>query len=40
VLTDDLRWEKRPARHLIRVATNANRDAVFYDLFEKLARLE
>lgn len=40
VLTDDLQWEKRPGRHLIRVATNANRDAVFYDLFEKLARLE
>lgn len=38
VLTDDFRWEKRPGRHSIRVATNANRDAVFYDLFEKLSR--
>lgn len=40
VLTDDFRWEKRPGRHSIRVATNANRDAVFYDLFEKLAKLD
>jgi purine nucleosidase len=38
-LTDDFRWEKRAGRHSIRVATNANRDAVFYDLFEKLARV-
>ena len=39
VLTDDFRWEKGTGRHVIRVATNANRDAVFYDLFEKLAKV-
>jgi hypothetical protein len=37
-LTDDLRWHKQPGRHLIRVATNVNRDPVFYDLFTKLAK--
>lgn len=38
VLTDDFRWKKEPGRRPIRVATNALRDPVFYDLFEKLAR--
>lgn len=37
VLTADFRWEKAPGRHMIRVATDCNRDAVFHDLFEKLA---
>ena len=37
-LTDDFRWQKRPGRHLMRVATSVNRDPVFYDLFEKLAK--
>jgi inosine-uridine nucleoside N-ribohydrolase len=38
VLTDDMRWQKQPGRHLIRVGTNVNRDPVFFDLFEKLAK--
>jgi inosine-uridine nucleoside N-ribohydrolase len=38
VLTADLRWKQESGRHLIRVATNVNRDLVFHDLFEKLAR--
>jgi hypothetical protein len=33
-----MRWEKQPGRHTIRVATNVQRDPVFYDLFQKLAR--
>jgi inosine-uridine nucleoside N-ribohydrolase len=37
VLTDDFRWKQEPGRHLIRVATDAHRDQVFNDLFEKLA---
>lgn len=36
VLTDDFRYEKRPGRHNVRVATNVNRDRVFDDLFRKL----
>jgi purine nucleosidase len=36
-LTDDLRWVQRPNRHQIRVITDVQRDAVFHDLFEKLA---
>jgi hypothetical protein len=39
VLTDDLRYEKRPGRHSIRVATNVQRDAVYYDLFTRLAKV-
>ncbi len=35
-LTDDFRYEKRPGRHNVRVATNVNRDRVFDDLFRKL----
>ena len=39
VLTDDMRWESDTGRHSIRVANNVFRDAVFHDLFEKLAPL-
>ena len=39
VLTDDMRWESDTGRHSIRVANNVFRDAVFHDLFEKLATL-
>jgi purine nucleosidase len=38
VLTDDFRWKHEPGRHVIRVATNALRDPIFHDLFEKLAK--
>jgi inosine-uridine nucleoside N-ribohydrolase len=38
VLTNDFRWTQKPGRHIIRVATNVQRDPVFYDLFEKLAK--
>jgi hypothetical protein len=38
VLTDDFRWQKQPGRHQMRVATSLQRDPVFYDLFEKLAK--
>jgi purine nucleosidase len=38
LLTDDFRWQQASGRHSIRVATNLQRDAIFYDLFEKLAR--
>lgn len=38
VLNDDLTYTLRAGRHLIRVATNCNRDPIFYDLFEKLAK--
>lgn len=37
LLTDDFRWQRPPGRHTIRVATDVNRDAVFHDLFTKLA---
>lgn len=40
LLTDDFRWQKQPNRHTIRVATNALRDPVFYDLFTKLATVK
>ena len=40
VLTDDLRWQTAVGRHNIRVANNVNRDAVFNDLFARLATLE
>ena len=39
VLTDDMRWERAAGRHNIRVANNLNRDAVFNDLFSRLASL-
>ncbi len=39
VLTDDMRWESGAGRHPIRVANNVFRDAVFHDVFEKLASM-
>ena len=39
VLTSDMRWENVAGRHNIRVANNLNRDAVFNDVFTRLARL-
>ena len=38
VLTSDFRWKKESRRHPIRVATNVQRDPVFHDVFEKLAK--
>jgi purine nucleosidase len=40
VLTGDFRWRREPGRPIIRVATNALRDPVFYDLFGKLEKTE
>ncbi len=40
VLTSDMRWESADGRHNIRVANNVNRDAVFNDLFSRLATLD
>lgn len=37
VLTEDLHWEKDPSRHMMREAHDVNRDAIFIDLYEKLA---
>jgi purine nucleosidase len=39
VLNDDVTYSQKPGRHPIRVATNVARDPVFYDLFEKLAKV-
>ena len=39
VLTRDMRWESAAGRHNIRVANHVNRDAVFNDLFRRLASL-
>jgi hypothetical protein len=39
VLTDDMRWDRATGRHNIRVANNVDRDAVFNDLFPRLAGL-
>jgi inosine-uridine nucleoside N-ribohydrolase len=36
-LTDDFKYQNAPGRHPVRVATWVNRDAVFNDLFSKLA---
>ena len=36
VLTDDLRWERQPGRHLVREAYDLDRDACFGDLFRVL----
>lgn len=38
VLTDQVTWSRDPSRHLIRVATTANRDAIFRDFADKLAQ--
>ncbi len=40
VLTDDMRWDSAAGRHNIRAANNLNRDAVFNDLFDRLAAVE
>lgn len=37
ILTDELSWKQDESRHQIRVAVHVNRDAVFQDLFTKLA---
>ena len=39
VLTEDMRWDRATGRHNIRVANNVDRDAVFNDLFARLAGL-
>ena len=36
ILTDAVTWSFDNSRHLMRVATSVNRDAIFRDLFEKL----
>jgi inosine-uridine nucleoside N-ribohydrolase len=38
ILTSEGTWSFDPARHFTRVATNANRDAIFGDLFRKLEK--
>jgi len=38
VLTPEFRYRNEPGRHPVRVATWVNRDAVFDDLFKKLAK--
>ena len=38
VLTDDLHWGLTQGRHPVRVATHVNRDAIFADLFARIAR--
>ena len=38
VLTDQVTWSTDPTRHLVRVASYVDRDAIFHDLFEKLKR--
>ncbi|MEX2389580.1 MAG: nucleoside hydrolase [Phycisphaeraceae bacterium] len=39
VLTMERRWARDESRHLVRVATNVNRNAVFADLFHKMNAL-
>jgi inosine-uridine nucleoside N-ribohydrolase len=39
VLTNDMHWQSAPGRHNIRVANNIDRDAVFNDVFSRLASL-
>lgn len=36
ILTDSITWSFDNGRHLMRVATSVNRDAIFRDLFQKL----
>ncbi len=38
ILTDAITWSFDNSRHLMRVATGVNRDAIFRDLFDKLKR--
>ena len=37
-LSDDYTWARDPSRHLIRVASDADRDAIFQDCFESLGQ--
>ncbi|HWQ55344.1 MAG TPA: nucleoside hydrolase [Bryobacteraceae bacterium] len=37
-LTDEFTWAQKPGRHPMRVATAVNRDAIFFDLFQKIAK--
>jgi inosine-uridine nucleoside N-ribohydrolase len=39
LLNEDFTWSQKPGRHPMRVATSINRDAVFFDLFQKLAKV-
>ncbi|MCG9129541.1 nucleoside hydrolase [Candidatus Poribacteria bacterium] len=38
ILTDAITWSFDNSRHLMRIATGVNRDAIFRDLFEKLEK--
>jgi inosine-uridine nucleoside N-ribohydrolase len=38
VLGTDMTYRNQPGRHSVRVATSVNRDAIFNDLFQKIAR--
>lgn len=38
ILTDDMKYRAQTGRHMARVATDCNRDAIFHDMFQKLAR--
>jgi inosine-uridine nucleoside N-ribohydrolase len=38
VLTDDMKYQAKAGRHVVRVATDCNRDRIFNDLFQKLAQ--
>jgi len=38
ILTDQMTWSVDQARHFIKTATEVNRDAIFKDLFQKIAR--
>lgn len=37
-LTDDMKYQQLPNRHVVRVATGANRDQIFTDLFRRLVQ--
>jgi inosine-uridine nucleoside N-ribohydrolase len=39
LLNDDFTWSQKPSRHPMRVATAVRRDEIFFDLFEKLAKV-
>ena len=38
ILTSEVTWSLDPSRHFTRVAIDANRDAIFVDLFRKLEK--
>jgi inosine-uridine nucleoside N-ribohydrolase len=40
ILTDQVTYSKDESRHLMRMATSLNRDAIFADLFKKLGELK